>query len=216
MKRLICIYDSKLANDGTYSFMKVIQKGIKDVEFLDVNNPNVDWEWYHDYSLAEIIEVLSLRPIQDKYEDRTINYLLRRNLENEGLPLVAEAILRVLGDVKGKSVVVLNQSMNIGIPLVAELMRKKATVLSVARGNSIKMMEGNIENFSHSDVLITATGNENYKFMEELEYSEFTTDLIIDLSNDVDEDFRKAKKIIRNVNIVEVLKERLKWNLKLF
>lgn len=211
MKRLICIYDSKLADKGTYSFMKAIRGKIKDVEFLDANNPNIDWKYYYKLYIFEGIKALTLRPMvyKDEFSDE-LAWLIAHDLDKMSKPLVVEAILRELGDIKGKSVVVLNQSENIGIPLVAELMRRKATVLSVAHGNSIKMMEGNIENFSHSDVLITATGNENYKFMEELEYSEFTTDLIIDLSNDVDEDFRKAKKIIRNVNIVEVLKERLK------
>lgn len=197
MKKLICIYDSKLATKDTHSFMKAIQKGIEDVEFLDVNNPNVDWERYLEYSLAKIIEVLSLRPIQYKYEDRTINCLLYQNLENQGLPLVVEAILRTLGDIEGKEIVVINQSENLGIPLVKELMRRKATVHSFGSKTNVEFEMVDII----PDWIVTATGDETFKLDKEfLRHAK-----VIDLSNDTN-----IEDAIRNVNIVEVLKERLK------
>ncbi|WP_455257706.1 hypothetical protein [Peptoniphilus asaccharolyticus] len=142
MKKLICIYDSKLATKDTHSFMKAIQKGVEDVEFLDVNNPNIDWISYE----TPFTKTLALKPMESEYKGKTIsnlqnmalNFLIETSIDNQETPLVVEAILRTLGDVKGKDIVVINQSENLGIPLVAELMRRKATVHSFGSKTNVE------------------------------------------------------------------------------
>lgn len=195
MKKLLAIYDSKLATKDTESFMKVISKGIKKVEFIDINNPNVDWKKYYQEWYQEHTEPLILTPF-DKNKCINIEYL--RELiywdMDKGNPLVVDAILKTLGNITKKKIVIINQSQAFGVPLVTKLVEQKNHVYSISRVDNIENMLNEISNI---DVLISATGNNKFK-------CSCNAEIIIDLSDDIESD----NKITR-VPIVQAIKERL-------
>lgn len=192
MKELICIYDSKLADKGTYSFIKAIQKEIEDIEVLDVNNPNVNWSRF--FYKFEVIETLAVRPLKSKYGNVEIDYLIECSIDNPENPLVVEAILKCIGDFKGKNFLIINQGEHLGIPLVKELMKLRANIMSVSRNFKPEFMKG-------FDYVVTATGDETFKFDTGI----FGNAQIIDLSEDTDE-----ANVIRRVPIIKAIKERLR------
>lgn len=205
MKELICIYDSKLADKGTHSFMKAIQNSIKGVEFLDVHNPNVDWNRYTVSFCANAIGILALKPIEGTYNNELLDSLIKHSLDKVDSPLVVEAILRVLGDVAGKDIVVINQSENLGIPLVVELMKRKAVITNLPRHKGIFHMLNILES---CEILITATGDNEFKISTKK--TDFAMDIAIDLSDDIEDGYPHIyEKHIKKVPIIEILKERL-------
>lgn len=196
MKKLLAIYDSKLSTKDTDSFMKVISKGIEKVEFIDINNPNIDWKKYYQEWYLELTEPLVLKPF-DKNKCINIEYL--RELiywdMDKDKPLVVDAILKTLGNITKKKIVIINQSQALGIPLVTKLVEQKNHVYSITKVNDIKNILNEISNI---DVLISATGNKKFKYKCDAE-------MIIDLSSDIE-----SNNKITRVPIIQVIKERLK------
>ena len=116
----------------------------------------------------------------------------------ENLTITAEAIEKVIGSVREKTVVIINQSEVLGVSLAKDLIDIGANVTSI--NSSYKCIE-NLLAFTDIDVLISASGNEDFKIDES-----FTRNIPIkvDLSDDLED-----KDAIRSIPTVKVLKERL-------
>ena len=197
------IYSSSMADTGTLSYLAGIKNKIE-VKTIDIDTKSVA-------DIAFLLrnikneQILALRPLKDYQEDILDMYLeLNNKADVEGImqykelttTITAEAISRELTDVAGKKVLIINRSEIVGIPLMVELVKRNATVtIAHSKSSNIK------ELILNTDILITATSNDNFKipanYLDEIE-------TIIDLSEDTD-----SKRAIRRIKTVDVLKERV-------
>lgn len=115
------------------------------------------------------------------------------------LTITAEAIVRVVGDVKGRTVVIINQSDVLGIPLAKELIERGANVISL---NSSYHCIDNLLTMTDVDILVSASGKYEFKLDRILTRM---IDVKVDLSDDLEDPIK-----ITTVPTVEVLKDRLK------
>lgn len=196
MKDLLVIYDDKIKDKGRDSYLKAIKREIPSAMFADINEYNV---------VEDPSKALFLKPLDEK-TTKNAEKLLKNcpDYDIEGactgkLTITAEAILRVLGEVKDKKVVIINQSDVLGKPLAKELINRGANVFSI---NS--SFDGIFWAFRYilPDILISASGDEEFRILEPF-VSNIKT--IIDLSNDVD-----CENKITSVPTIEVLKDRLR------
>lgn len=194
MEELIVIYDKEKRDRGRDSYIRAIKKQIPGVRVADVAN------------LPEVRrnKLLVLKPMNDgDYE--TLKTFLKcnpgRDIEGIGngkLTITAEAIIRVIGPVDKKTVVIINQSDVLGRPLAKELIERGANVISL---NSSYPCIDNLLTMTDIDVLVSASGQGDFEMDRELTRM---IDVKIDLSNDLEDPIK-----ITSVPTIEVLKERL-------
>lgn len=200
MQNLIVIYDKEKRDRGRDAYIKAIKKQIPAVRVADVAN------------LPEVgrSKLLILKPMNDgDYE--TLKTFLKYNpgrdiedLASGKLTITAEAILWTIyseqgNDLRGKTVVIINQSDVIGRPLAKELIDLGASVISL---NSSYPCLDNLLTMTDIDVLVSASGQGDFEMDREL--TRFI-DVKIDLSNDLEDPIK-----ITSVPTIEVLKDRLK------
>lgn len=195
MEELIVIYDKDKKDRGRDSYIKAIKNQIPGVRVADVAN------------LPEVRrnKLLILKPMNDgDYE--TLKTFLKcnpgRDIEGIGsgkLTITAEAIIRVIGPVDKKTVVIINQSDVLGRPLAKELIERGANVISI---NSSYPCIDNLLTMTDIDVLVSASGQNGFELDRELTRM---IDVKIDLSNDLEDPIK-----ITSVPTIEVLKDRLK------
>lgn len=195
MEELIVIYDKDKKDRGRDSYIKAIKNQIPGVRVADVAN------------LPEVRrnKLLILKPMNDgDYE--TLKTFLKcnpgRDIEGIGsgkLTITAEAIIRVIGPVDKKTVVIINQSDVLGRPLAKELIERGTNVISL---NSSYPCIDNLLTMTDIDVLVSASGQGEFELDRELTRM---IDVKIDLSNDLEDPIK-----ITSVPTIEVLKDRLK------
>lgn len=200
MEELIVIYDKDIRDRGRDSYIRAIKNKIPGVMVADVAN------------LPEVgrSKLLILKPMNDgDYETLKtfLKYNPGRDIEGIGsvkLTITAEAILETIwsergNDLRGKTVVIINQSDVLGRPLAKELIDLGANVISL---NSSYPCVDNLLTMTDIDILISASGQDDFEMDREL--TRFI-DLKIDLSNDLEDPIK-----ITSVPTIEVLKDRLK------
>ena len=194
MRKLIVIYDEQEKDESRDSYIKGIKKQIPD----SVISP-----------LGAMIEgaydkCLVLKPMNPEIYDNFSEFLKNNSrfdiegIHTGGLTITAEAILKSIGKVENKTVMIINQSKILGKPLAKELIERGANVLSL--NSSYEDIE-NLIIFTKVDILITATNNYNVKIDR---YVTKDIETKIDLSDDLD-----AGDKIAHLPTVQVLKERL-------
>lgn len=201
MKKLIVIYDKEEKDKGRDAYIKAIKKAIPEAEIYDKYEPD---------SKEEYDKVLILKPMKEDYY-KALTMVLEKmpwlDVEGQfsgGLTITAEAILETIWNEKGinlkdKTIVIVNQSEVLGNPLAKELINLGATVMSI---NSNYKSLDNLLALTDIDILITASGKDEYKIDREL--TRFI-DLKIDLSDDLEDPVR-----ITSIPTIKILKERLK------
>ena len=200
MEELIIIYDKEKRDRGRDSYIRAIKKQILGVRVADVAN------------LPEVgrSKLLVLKPMNDgDYETLKtfLKYNPGRDIEGIGsgkLTITAEAILETIwsergNDLRGKTVVIINQSDVLGRPLAKELIDLGANVVSL---NSSYPCLDNLLTMTDIDVLVSASGQGDLELDRELTR---LIDVKIDLSNDLEDPIK-----ITSVPTIEVLKDRLK------
>lgn len=194
MKELTVIYEKGIKDKGRDFYLKAIKKQISGVNVIDVENiPNI-----------QMSKILVLKPMNDRdYENikTFLSYNKACDIEGIGsgkLTITAEAIMRVIGDVKGRTVVIINQSNVLGIPLAKELIDQGASVISL---NSSYPCLDNLLTMTDVDILISASGQDDFEMDRELTR-------MIGIKVDLSEDLEDPIKITK-VPTLEVLKERL-------
>ena len=198
MKSLLVLYDKSIEDKGRDLYLKEIQKNIPDVKVIDVSlGP--------DGYVLDRDKVLILNPMKRStylyFRHALWKYYPDKDIEGahtENLTITAEAIEKVIGSVREKTVVIINQSEVLGVSLAKDLIDIGANVTSI--NSSYKCIE-NLLAFTDIDVLISASGNEDFKIDES-----FTRNIPVkvDLSNDLEDE-----GAIRSIPTVKVLKERL-------
>ena len=196
MKDLLVIYDDKIKDKGRDSYLKAIKREIPSARIVNIDSEKINLPF-------DVDKILVLKPINHKglvselwldNPDRDIE-----GIYTNRLTITAEAILRVIGHVKDKTIVIINQSVVLGKPLAKELINRGANVISL---NSSFNDYEIIENLD-PDILISASGDDNFIILEQF-VSKIKT--IIDLSDDID-----CRNKITSVPTIEVLKDRLRW-----
>lgn len=195
MKNFIVVYDKEIDDKGRDSYIKVIKKQIPDAIIADISKDGIIQDPY---------KVLFLKPLDENTARNSVEFLKRYpRYDIEGvatgrLTITAEAIIRVIGPVDKKTVVIINQSDVLGRPLAKELIDMGANVISL---NSSYPCIDNLLTMTDVDVLVSASGQDDFELDREL--TRFI-DLKIDLSDDLEDPIK-----ITTVPTVEVLKERL-------
>lgn len=199
MENLIVIYDKDIRDKGRDSYIKAIKKQIPDAIVADIGE-------LPDCSASKM---LVLKPmVEEEYEVFKTFLTFNPDHDIEGaasgkLTITAEAILWTIyseqGNVlKGKTVVIINQSDVLGGPLAKELIDLGANVISL---NSSYPCIDNLLTMTDIDVLVSASGQGEFELDRELTRM---IDVKIDLSNDLEDPIK-----ITSVPTIEVLKERL-------
>lgn len=195
MNNFIVVYDKEIKDKGRDSYIKAIKKQIPDVIIADVSK---------DGMIQDPYKVLFLKPLDENTARNAVGFLKRHpRYDIEGvatgrLTITAEAIIRVIGPVDKKTIVIINQSDVLGIPLAKELIERGANVISI---NSSYPCIDNLLTMTDVDVLVSASGK--YEFKLDRELTRFI-DVKVDLSDDLEDPIK-----ITTVPTVEVLKERL-------
>lgn len=199
MEELIVVYDKDIRDKGRDRYIKAIKKQIPDAVVADIGElPN-----------CTTSKMLVLKPmVEEEYEAFKTFLTFNSDHDIEGaasgkLTITAEAILWTIyseqgNDLRGKTVVIINQSDVLGRPLAKELIDLGANVISI---NSSYPCIDNLLTMTDVDVLVSASGN--YEFKLDRELTRFI-DVKIDLSNDLEDPIK-----ITSVPTIEVLKERL-------
>lgn len=200
MEELIVIYDKDIRVKGRDSYIKAIKKQIPDAVVADIG----------ELPDCTASKMLVLKPmVEEEYE--VFKTLLTFNPDHdiEGaasgkLTITAEAILWTIyseqgNDLKGKTVVIINQSDVLGRPLAKELIDLGANVISL---NSSYPCIDNLLTMTDIDVLVSASGQGDFEMDRELTRM---IDVKIDLSNDLEDPIK-----ITSVPTIEVLKDRMK------
>lgn len=200
MENLIVIYDKDIRDKGRDSYIKAIKKQIPDAIVADIGE-------LPDCSASKM---LVLKPmVEEEYEVFKSFLTFNPDHDIEGaasgkLTITAEAILWTIyseqgNDLRGKTVVIINQSDVLGRPLAKELIDLGANVISL---NSSYPCLDNLLTMTDVDLLISASGQGDFEMDREL--TRFI-DVKIDLSNDLEDPIK-----ITSVPTIEVLKDRLK------
>ena len=195
MNNFIVVYDKEIKDKGRDIYIKTIKKQIPDAVIADINKKGCIQDPY---------KVLFLKPLDENTARNAVEFLKkypRYDIEGVAtgrLTITAEAIIRVIGPVKNKTIVIINQSDVLGIPLAKELIERGANVISI---NSSYPCIDNLLTMTDVDALISASGKYEYKLDRILTRM---IDVKIDLSDDLEDPIK-----ITSVPTVEVLKERL-------
>lgn len=196
MKDLLVVYDDEIKDRGRDRYLKAIKREIPNAMFADINKYNV---------VEDPSKVLFLKPLDEKIT-KNAEKLLKNcpDYDIEGactgkLTITAEAILRVIGEVENKTVVILNQSDVLGKPLAKELINRGANVFSLNSSfNEISW----VIRYIMPDILISASGDESFTIFDPFVANIKT---IVDLSDDID-----CRNKITSIPTIEVLKDRLR------
>lgn len=194
MEKLIVIYDKEKADIGWDKYIEAIKRQIPGAIVADIG----------ELPDCTARKMLVLKPMEDDTY-KWIMELLEANPINdiEGaaskkLTITAEAVLRAIGDAERKTVVIINQSDVLGIPLAKELIERGANVISL---NSSYPCIDNLLTMTDVDVLVSASGKYEFKFDRILTRM---IDVKVDLSDDLEDPIK-----ITTVPTIEVLKDRL-------
>lgn len=199
MENLIVIYDKEIEDKGRDSYIKAIKRQIPDAIVADIG----------ELPDCTTSKMLVLKPmVEEEYEVFKTFLTFNPDHDVEGaasgrLTITAEAILWTIyseqgNDLKGKTVVIINQSDVLGRPLAKELIDLGANVISL---NSSYPCIDNLLTMTDVDVLVSASGQDDFEMDRELTRM---IDVKIDLSNDLED----PVKII-HIPTIEILKERL-------
>lgn len=201
MNNFIVVYDKEIEDKGRDSYIKAIKRQIPDVIIADVSK---------DGMIQDPYKVLFMKPLDENTARNAVEFLKRHpRYDIEGvatgrLTITAEAIIRVIGPVKKKTIVIINQSDVLGIPLAKELVERGANIISL---NSSYPCIDNLLTMTDVDVLVSASGKYEFKLDRILTRM---IDVKVDLSDDLEDPIK-----ITTVPTVEVLKERLEeWKRK--
>lgn len=202
MKSFTVIYDKNREDKGRDSYLKAIKKHIPYAEFIDMSS-------YKNQIPGE--KLLLVKPLNEFYYKSMIKIMRAfyppadvEGVATGRLTITAEAIIRVIGPVDKKTIVIINQSDVLGIPLAKKLIERGANVISI---NSSYPCIDNLLTMTDVDVLVSASGK--YEFKLDRELTRFI-DVKVDLSDDLEDPIK-----ITTVPTVEVLKERLEeWKRK--
>lgn len=194
MEKLIVIYDKEKPDLGRDKYIKAIKRQIPSAIVASIG----------ELPDCTVSKMLVLKPMN--YGDyETLKTFLKYNSDHdvEGvasgkLTITAEAIIRVIGPVDKKTVVIINQSDVLGIPLAKELIERGANVISL---NSSYPCIDNLLTMTDVDILVSASGKYEFKLDRILTRM---IDVKVDLSDDLEDPIK-----ITTVPTVEVLKERL-------
>lgn len=200
MEELIVIYDKDIRDKGRDSYIKAIKKQIPDAVVADIGE-------LPDCSASKM---LVLKPmVEEEYEVFKTFLTFNPDHDIEGaasgkLTITADAILWTIyseqgNDLRGKTVVINNQSDVLGKALAKELINQGANVISL---NSSYPCLDNLLTMTDVDVLVSASGQDDFEMDRELTRM---IDVKIDLSNDLEDPIK-----ITSVPTIEVLKDRLK------
>lgn len=199
MKSLLVFYDKSIEDKGRDSYLNGIQKNIPEAKIVDVSlGP--------DGYILDRDKVLILNPMKEStylyFRHKLWKYYPEKDIEGahtEDLTITAEAIIRSIGPVRGKTVVIINQSEVLGVSLAIELINMEANVISL--NSSYKCTE-KLLGLTDIDILVSASGDENFKIDES-----FTKNIPVkvDLSNDLEDE-----NVTRSIPTLKILKERLK------
>lgn len=195
MENLIVIYDKEINDKDRDSYIKAIKRQIPDAIIANVSKYGI---------IRDPYKVLFLKPLDENTARNAVGLLKRHpRYDIEGvatgiLTITAEAIIRVIGPVEKKTIVIINQSDVLGIPLAKELIERGANVISL---NSSYPCIDNLLTMTDVDVLVSASGKYEFKLDRILTRM---IDVKIDLSDDLEDPIK-----ITTVPTVEVLKERL-------
>lgn len=195
MNNFIVVYDKEIKDKGRDIYIKAIKKQIPDAVIADINKKGCIQDPY---------KVLFLEPLDENTARNAVEFLKRYprydidGVATRRLTITAEAIIRVIGPVDKKTVVIINQSDVLGIPLAKELIEHGANVISL---NSSYTCIDNLLTMTDVDVLVSASGKYEYKLDRILTRM---IDVKVDLSDDLEDPIK-----ITTVPTVEVLKERL-------
>lgn len=194
---MIVIIDKAKMDKYSKQYLSLIEKNIV-CEIVDYQN--ID-------NLEKYNQILVLEPMNEDFKNKMQEYFDKypeKDIEGsytDKLTITAEAILEILPkNLKAKPIMILNQSKVLGISLAHELIKRKASVISL---NSTYPDSRRHFRFLKPFILISATGRKNFKLTKS--YVEGIK-IIIDISNDVVDIENK----ITSIPTMEVLKKRLK------
>ena len=200
MQSLIVIYDKGHANKGTLSYLAAIKNTIKNYVIVDIDD--ID-----NYEIKDNSKVLVLKPMSQENEKKVKDlYKNNPSLDVEGqwtskFTTTAAAILEIVQNKfkdKRVKVAIINQSETLGVPLAKKMLDLGYGVLSFNTLSTMSEIENTLSTYS-PDIVITATGNDNFSINVKDEVS------VIDLSNDV----KREENVIRHIPTVHALKKRL-------
>lgn len=194
---MLVIIDKEVKDKYRNQYLNLIKKEIDDIEVADFRE-------FITLNLKNYKSILVLEPIDKNFKSQMKDFFTiypEKDIEGsytKKLTITAESILSVLPiNLKPKTIVIINQSEILGKPLAKELIDRGANVISL---NSKCVVTHEILK-TRPDILITATGNDNFKLKSNLTK---TINLIVDLSDDCEE-----KNKISSVPTINVLKNRL-------
>ncbi|NMW84736.1 hypothetical protein HKO22_03120 [Peptoniphilus sp. AGMB00490] len=203
MTSLLVIYDSSISDKGRDLYLKGIKKAVPDVKIKDAK-VGIDGIQF------DADKVIVLRPMNYKHYCYFM-YQLRANYPEKdiegvatgSLTITAEALLETIYDyynsnIANKTVVVINQSPTVGIPLVKALIDCSLNVINL--NSSYPCIDSLLAN-TKVDILISASGNKNFQISEALTRD---IEMKIDLSNDLLDTDK-----ITSIPTIRVLEDRL-------
>lgn len=201
--RLLVAYDSSKKDEGRDIYLETIQQRIPDVKLVDVKDNMVEAISANYYALV-------LKPMsEDKYKyfeylhSKVIPEFDIEGVFNGNLTLTAEAVERAAlkrldNNIRSKTIVIINQSEILGKPLAKRFIDMGMNVINInSRYRNLKELLTQTK----VDVLVSASGNKNFKLEEHLTRN-------IDIKIDLSEDLEDGNKIV-SVPTATVLKERL-------
>lgn len=203
MKSLLVFYDSSIKNKGRDSYLKGIRKHIDNVMIVDVQDTDTFWHYDRDC-------ILILKPMEEeKYRSICLwlgRYYPEKDIEsitNDGFTITAQALRQTIlereyENIESKTAVIINQSPTLGIPLAKHLIDWGVNVINI---NSKYKDLDNLLAFTNIDILVSASGNYDFKIDRHLTRMINTK---IDLSDDLEDPVR-----ITHIPTIQVLKERL-------
>lgn len=203
--RLLILYNSDFKDKWRDSYLKAISSKIDNIKLLDC----CKGKKVNEKVKADFDRVLILEPF-DKFLKEKLKTMFKDypQLDIEGvytgkLTITAEAILETIwseqgNDLRGKTILIVNQSDILGKPLAKELIDLGSNVISL--NSKYKDLERLIL-IDKPDVLVSASGSKYFKIKANL--SKYIT-TNIDLSNDLE-----SKDKITWIPTVDVLKARL-------
>ncbi|MBL7575409.1 Tetrahydrofolate dehydrogenase/cyclohydrolase, NAD(P)-binding domain [Peptoniphilus asaccharolyticus DSM 20463] len=193
---MLVIIDKEVNDKYRNQYLNLIMKEIEDVKVVDFREST---------TLKNYKSILVLEPIDEKFKSQMKDFFAvypEKDIEGsytKKLTITAESILSVLPiNLQSKTLVIINQSEIFGKPLAKELIDRGANVINL---NSKCVITFEILK-TRPDILISASGNKEFKIPEELLKN---IDLKIDLSNDL-----VTKDKITSIPTIEILKKRYK------
>ena len=196
MGKFIVVYDKEMEDKGRDSYIRAIKRQISDAVIADINKKGFIQDPY---------KVLFLKPLDENTARNAVEFLKEYpSYDIEGvatgrITITAEAIIRAIGPVDKKTVVILNQSDVLGRPLAKELIDLGANVISL---NSSYHCIDNLLTMTDVDILVSASGKYEFKLDRILTRM---IDVKVDLSDDLEDPIK-----ITSIPTIEVLKDRLK------